>query len=387
MERTAFGTVIGLWVAGLGAAAQFGKVSVSYDMLSGHYHASGPSLGFAVSLVGFIGILFGVVAGLLVARIGYRRALIAALGLGALMSFYQATLPALPLFLVSRAVEGASHLAIVVAAPTLIAQISAPRHRGFTLSLWSTFFGVAFSLLVWFGVPLAEKFGVGALYGAHGAYMACMAILVAQVLPRDVFGSSDENISLSIALSAHWRIYRSPRLCAPALGWVSYAGAWVAILTLMPQFLPPETRSFVIGLMPIAGIVSSMTVGVWMLRYLQAVQVIQIGFVLCLGASVALWLNPQIAGPYLALALAMGLVQGSSFTAIAQLNVTPEARAEANGALAQMGNVGTTLGTPILAALIAGLDSGGFLLFALGLYSFGLISHILLARRRLQVDY
>ena len=68
-----------LWAAGLGAAAQYGKISVIFDQLPRVYPDAGTSLGFAVSLVGFLGILLGVVAGVLVARIGYRRALIWAL--------------------------------------------------------------------------------------------------------------------------------------------------------------------------------------------------------------------------------------------------------------------------------------------------------------------
>ncbi len=119
----------------MGAAAQYGKVSVVFDALPSVYPGAGAALGFVVSLVGLVGIVFGVVAGLVVARVRYRRALISALWIGAGMSAFQALLPGLPLLLASRVIEGASHLAIVVAAPTLIAQLSAPKDRGLTLSL------------------------------------------------------------------------------------------------------------------------------------------------------------------------------------------------------------------------------------------------------------
>lgn len=153
--RTPFGVILALWGAGLGSAAQYGKVSVVFDVLPGIYPQAGAAVGWIVSLVGMVGILFGVVAGLLVARIRYRRALIWALWLGAAVSAVQALLPPLPVMLLTRVVEGLSHLAIVVAAPTLIAQLSAPRHRGFTLTLWGTFFGVAFALLAFAGGAFA----------------------------------------------------------------------------------------------------------------------------------------------------------------------------------------------------------------------------------------
>ena len=181
-ERTDFPLVLALWGAGLGAAAQYGKVSVIYDLLPATYPEAGATLGFVVSLVGFVGILFGVVAGLLVARIRYRRALLSALWLGAAVSLFQALLPPLSWMLASRIAEGLSHLAIVVAAPTLIAQLSAERDRGLTLTLWGTFFGVAFALLAFAGRPLAQALGPEALFAAHGAYMALFALYLARRL-------------------------------------------------------------------------------------------------------------------------------------------------------------------------------------------------------------
>lgn len=92
-DETDWPLVILLWIAGLGAAAQYGKVSVVYDRLGTHYPEAGATLGFVVSLVGFTGMVLGVVAGLLVARLRYRRTLLWALGFGAAISLYQSTLP------------------------------------------------------------------------------------------------------------------------------------------------------------------------------------------------------------------------------------------------------------------------------------------------------
>ena len=99
----------------MGAAAQYGKVSVIFDLLPDAYPDAGAAVGWIVSLVGFVGIIFGVMAGLVVARIRYRRALLSALWAGAAVSCLQAFLPPLPWMLFARVIEGASHLAIVVA--------------------------------------------------------------------------------------------------------------------------------------------------------------------------------------------------------------------------------------------------------------------------------
>ncbi len=383
-QKTRFGVILGLWAAGLGAAAQFGKIAVSFSMLADVYGTTGAALGFVVSLVGLVGIIFGVTAGLIVAQVGYRRSLISALVLGALASAYQATLPPLALFLASRAVEGASHLAIVVAVPTLIAQLSAPRQRGLTLSLWSTFFGVAFAILVWFGLPLARVYGVSALFAAHGLYMAVMAMAVLALLPQDVVRPGHKLLKLNDIAQTHLRIYRSPNLSAPGLGWVCYAGAFVAILTIMPTFMEPSSRAMIIAGMPLAGIASSMTLGVWLLRRIKAYRIIQIGFMLSLGFSLAIWTAANQTWAYFGLALSMGLIQGASFAAVPQLNTDPQAQVQANGAIAQMGNIGTTAGTPLLAALVGFAGINGFLIFTTVLFLAGIGVHGMLAglRRR-----
>ncbi|WP_280322835.1 MFS transporter [Sulfitobacter faviae] len=157
-------------------------MSVIFDLLPDIYPQAGAALGFLVSLVGGVGILLGVVAGLVVARVRYRRALLFALWLGAAVSAFQAFLPGFGWMLASRVVEGLSHLAIVVAAPTLIAQLSAVKDRGFTLTLWGTFFGVAFAVLTLFGRPLALSWGVPALFAVHAAYMAGCALVLSASL-------------------------------------------------------------------------------------------------------------------------------------------------------------------------------------------------------------
>ena len=68
-------TVLAIWLAGLGSAAQFGKLSVAFDLMAARYPEQGAAgIGLIVSIVGIVGLIFGTTAGLLVARIGPRRA-------------------------------------------------------------------------------------------------------------------------------------------------------------------------------------------------------------------------------------------------------------------------------------------------------------------------
>lgn len=92
--------VLLLWCAGLGAAAQFGKISILYEPLRSTYGGHGEvALGLVVSIVGMVGLIFGTTAGLLVARIGPRRAIVTALAAGAAMSALQSLFPTYALML------------------------------------------------------------------------------------------------------------------------------------------------------------------------------------------------------------------------------------------------------------------------------------------------
>ena len=301
VEHTSFLRVFALWAAGLGAAAQYAKISVIFDLLPDLYPEAGPALGFLVSLVGGVGILFGVVAGLMVARIRYRRALLFALWLGAAVSVFQALLPGFGWMLASRVVEGLSHLAIVVAAPTLIAQLSTIKDRGFTLTLWGTFFGVAFAILTLAGRPLALTWGVPALFAAHALYMAGCALVLSATLRSLPEEGAQPPFSLSQIWRDHLAIYRSPFLSAPAAGWLFYTFSFVSILTVLPPYLPEGWRAITMAAMPLTSIAVSLTIGVALLRRFPAVRVVQAGFALSALSMVWLWLSPGFPLPCLAL--------------------------------------------------------------------------------------
>lgn len=380
--NTPWGLILALWGAGLGAAAQYGKISVVFDLLPTAYPEAGAAVGWIVSLVGVVGIVFGVVAGLVVARIRYRRALLWALWLGAAVSLLQALLPPLPWMLVLRVAEGVSHLAIVVAAPTLIAQLSAPKDRGLALTLWGTFFGVAFALLAFAGRPLAVGFGLPALLAAHALYMLCFAVLLGARLRALPSEDVPAPLSLARIVADHVAIYRSPFIAAPAAGWLFYTFSFVSILTVLPPYLAQEHRATVMTAMPLASILVSMTLGVRLLRVLSAVSVVQLGFAGSALSMIWLWVMPGAPLACFALAGSMGLIQGASFAAVPQLNTAPAAQAQANGAMAQMGNIGNTLGTPVMAMALLAVGYAALPLLAGGAFVLGLLAHFLLAQRR-----
>jgi MFS family permease len=371
-----------LWLAGLGAAAQFAKFAVPFSALRAVYPDAGTDIGWVLTLISAVGAVLGMTAGVLVARAGLGKTLVLALILGAVMSLWQATLPDLGMMLLSRLIEGLSHLMIVVAAPTLIAQCASDRSRGFAMTLWSTFFAVSFALVAFLGMPLVAARGLESLLLAHGLFMTALAAILGVALARVPRPPVDVQRPLASLFRQHIDAYRSSRISAPAIGWLFYTTPFVSLLAVLPQMLPPVSRTAVVALMPLVSIAVALLLVSALLLRLQAVTITIVGFILA--AAVVLLFFAGLPLPLLALALFafLGLVQGASFAAVPELNKTNVSRALANGAMAQMGNIGNLLGTPLLLAVLGVAGHSGVLLSVAGLYLVGALSHVLLAHAR-----
>ncbi len=368
-----------LYAAGLGAAGQYSKLAVPFSALGAAYPDAGAALGWLVSVLSLLGLILGLMAGVLVARFGFRRSLVVALWAGAALSALQALLPPLPVMLALRMLEGGAHLAIVVAAPTLIAQVAPDSWRGAALTLWGTFFGVAFTVTALIGLPLVARAGLPALLALHGVAMAAVALILTRLLPAD---QGNAAAPLPHPLREHLEIYRSPRLAAPALGWLFYATTYVALLAVLPATLSEGAAATFSALAPLTGIVLSMTLGVALLTRVSAVTVVVAGFALALAAIPLILLAPESPWPGIAVFTALGLVQGASFAAVAQLNESLADRARANGAMAQLGNAGNLIGTPVMLLALGLAGTGGLVALAGLAYGLGIALHVILAERR-----
>ncbi|MHA3916548.1 MFS transporter [Halovulum sp. GXIMD14793] len=371
--------VILLWLIGLAAAGQFSKIAVPLADIRALYPAAGNQIGWLLSLVSAVGAVLGVVAGGLVDRIGPRRILIFGLALGAAMSLWQASLPGFALMLVSRVIEGGSHLIIVVAAPTLIAELSEGRYQGAAMTLWSTFFGVSFALTAWLGTPLVATSGVPVLFLAHAALLAGLMLLAAWLLPPRQRQQSETTGGI---WQKHMAAYRSPFIAAPGVGWLFYTITFVALLAILPDLMPATQTTEIAGLLPLISIAASLLLVPLLLRVMSAVAVVLLG--LGLATAVALS-NLALAQPaLLAFVLfgILGLVQGASFAAVPQLNRQTDAQAVAYGLMAQAGNLGNLIGTPLLLSTLAyGGTSAMFLLVA-AIYASAILAHLVLMQIR-----
>ena len=152
------------------------------------------------SVLGLIGLVFGVAAGAVVASIGLKRALYIALFGGAAMAAIGAIAHNGTLFLATRLAEGFSHLLIVVAAPALMTAHSSPKDTPFVLAIWGCFFGFGFGIISLVAPEIVALGGWRTLLGTH-------AILGEYKNPAAV----RKNITgvLKTAGSAYWNIQKN----------------------------------------------------------------------------------------------------------------------------------------------------------------------------------
>lgn len=385
MPHSSLTVIFILWLSGLVAAAQYAKVGLVLPELAVMYPNAETSLGFLVSSISFVGALLGLFAGAMAVKIGLRKLLLVGLVIGSVVSLLQSMGLPIWLLLASRVVEGLSHLAIVVAAPTLIALNSGKRIRAAAMTLWSSFFGVSFALTGWLGLPLVVNHGINALFFTHGALMAAVTMLVVLVLPAHTAdglrGAANQAMPETI-LQRHKDAWSSPFISAPAAGWLFYTLTFVALLAVLPGMMPPADRGFTVTILPLASLLSSMTLGILLLQRLSAVFVVKIGLVAAICSAIIFAFVPDATWPPIALFAALGLVQGATFASVPQLNPSSNHQALANGAVAQAGNLGNALGTPLLLMLqgIGGLNA--VITMVVLSYITAISAHLMLAKRR-----
>ena len=342
-----------LWIAGLLAAMQFARVALTLGALSDRY--PGAAVALSVSAVAVVGIALGVMAGSVVARIGARRAILWAVAGSGTLSLALAVPMPFGLFLTLRVFEGAGHLALVVALPTMMAAAAGPGMRSVVMAIWGTFFGVGFAIGAVAVPPLLGLGGLGAVHAAHGLAMLALWPALWVMLPRIIAGGAP----LPRYAAAHRAIYTSPRRSAPGVGHGIYAGLFLASVTFLPVTLG---LPWLAAALPLVNLSGTFAAG-FLARVIAPGRIVTGGFAVAAILFAALWLAPGAILALLALT-ATGFVAGAGFAAVPDLNAAPQDQARANGAMAQLGNAGNFVGTPLFALVVAAGVAPAALAFA-----------------------
>lgn len=388
-RQTDWGRIGLLWLCGMGAGLQFAKASVGFDALAAYYQASPALTGWLLSSVGAVGVVFGATAGLIVGRAGRRRSLVAALFAACLLSLIQMTLPTVGAFLATRVLEGAAHLAIIVAAPICLPDLTAPRHRSIVMALWGTFFNVAFLVAGAAGPPILAAFGLPGLFAAHAVYMGVFGVAALALAPSETTRNAGRvdptRLSADSIFNQHVEVYSDPRTAIPALCFLCYTGMFLALQTFTPALAAVEDRPWLTVGMPFVSIVTTLTAGAIAQYWLSPFRLAAFAFLAVIAASLALH-AAVVAGvgvlPAGLLRMALvSLLPGAIYPMIPLLCASPSVQARAYGAIAQLGNVGSVLGPPLFAGSFAAFGPIGLAVAPVALSACGLALASVAARK------
>ena len=128
---------------------------------------------------------------------------------------------------------------------------------------------------------------------------------------------------------------------------------FVALLTFLPEALGSKALG---QSLPLISLLGTFGAG-WLARMIAPDRIAMAGFALAILTTMLMWLGQGWA--VYPLFLALGIIPGGSFASIPYFNGSTADRARSTGAIAQMGNVGTTSGTPIFAVLLSLGGLGG----------------------------
>ena len=387
--KTNWRRVFLIYGIGVLAAGQLGIVPPLVPALQRELGLPLATVGMIVSVVTLIGPLFGVFAGTWSQRLGHLRALRIGLLVMAAAAAACAACQDEVTLLVGRSLAGLGYLLVVVAAPSLLAATSEPRHQPFTLSLWSTFVptGIAFCGVA--AASLVDRTGWRIVFAIDAVVLAS-ALAVLLVAVPDV--------------GAVRTIEPAPRSPPPALpraqahGWLGpsaglsisffcFALLFLALAGLLPAYLvghrgmAPEEAGRLIAVATACGIAGSLLAG-WMMKHgMTPGRLVAAGLVVSTAAA-AVGLAAAVPMPLAIAAFALsfavgGVVPAATFASVPRLAADSRAIGPLNGLLAQAGSLGSLAGPPLLALWVgwAGWSLAPVLLLAIaGLGAAGALS-------------
>ena len=382
-QRTDWFTVFALFIAGLAAAMQFAKLSPVMGAVANEFSLGLVTAGLTVSMIGIVGVIFAISAGALVAAIGLKRGLLIGLFGGAVIAAAGSFAPDGNAFLVSRFLEGFSHLLIVVCAPALMSAHASERDQPMVLALWGCFFGVGFAITSAMAPGIVGAAGWRALMQSHAALLGCTGVLAAVALARS--GHQDTRKALpnfAGLINTHVAVYRSGAPLLLALCFCAYACLFLAVMTFLGQFLIDaqqwslaRTGNFLAGASFVT-LVFTLFAGWLVRRGVTAFAGLTAAFVTiaCSALGVfALQLNGAwLVACMVSLMAGFGLIPGFIFANVPTVAPTPARAALAYGAIAQFGNVGSFAGTPVFAAAYQAMGWPGGAVFVVSAAVVGL---------------
>ena len=353
-RMTSWGAVAGLMGAGVVAAAQIGGAAAALPVLQDDFGLTSAAAAWYLSTVSALGAAGGVLLGWLGQTLGFGRQV--RLGLAAIVAadLGGAVVDSVTGLLVARVGEGLGLVMVILAAPPLLSEVSAPRHRRLVAGTWGAYMPVGSGLAALL-VPAA----IG-LVGWRGASVAdaCLAAVVLLAVLRWVPSAAVRSRpSVGGLLGA----FRSPSVLIITALFGLYAAQYLAVVGLLPAALVTGeglsvTAAGVVGAVVFLVNAPANLLGAYLLHRGAPLRwVIVAG---CAGMAATVWgvLDPALpltlrVGSAIAFSFVAGLVPSALFAGLASVSAGTDSAGAAIGLLTQGSALGQLFGPPLVVAV------------------------------------
>lgn len=357
--RTSWMTVILAISAGLLAAFQVGKVHIALSSVRQSFSLDLISASWILSALNIVGLFAAIPTGTLGDQFGNKRIVIAGLLFIAVASALGGFAPSLRWLLLSRLIEGIGFVMVVVAAPTMIAEATAPENLRLALAGWSAYMPGGIALITFLAPLILAHHTWRRLWWIDSATLLAMAAIIgllanrsnpapARLLKR---GPIDE---IKGVLTA-----RGPMLLALIFG--AYTMQHLSVMGFLPTFLRDRFHlseaaiGLLVSIAMASNILGNLAAGVLLQRGASRTRIIAWTSIFMACMTVAMFVLPLTFPVFYGCAFAFssvgGLVPSCVMGAAPFHTPEPSLLGATNGLLVQGSNLGTVIG-PLLMSLI-----------------------------------
>jgi len=358
-RRTPWLTVILAICAGMLAAFQVGKVHIALSSVRQSFSLGLISASWILSALSIVGLFAAIPTGTLGDRFGNKRIVIAGLLFIAVASALGGFSPSLPWLLFSRLIEGIGFVMVIVAAPTMIAEATAPESLRLALAGWSAYMPGGIALITFLAPLILARHTWRALWWVNAVALLSMAAII---------GLLAKGLN-SVPSSAHKRgpldemkgvlTARGPVLLALIFG--AYTMQHLSVMGFMPtllreRFQISETSiGLLVSIAMASNILGNLAAGVLLQRGVSRSRIIALTSIFMACMTVAMFVLPLTLPMFYGCAFAFscvgGLVPSCVMGAAPYHTPEPSLLGATNGLLVQGSNLGTVIG-PLLMSMI-----------------------------------
>ncbi len=349
--------------AGVVGAFQIGKLPAALPHLRAELGLDLVAAGWVISAITAIGVLTGIVWGAWSDRFGHRRILLGGMALIAIGSLAGGYAWDVGSMLATRILEGAGYIAVVTAAPALIAPLTAPRDRSVAFGVWSFYFPFGLAGMVILSPPILAVVSWRDMWTLNAA-IALAALAAVAVATRGLDGDGQ---GAARTRGGVWQTLSAPGPHVLAICFAAYSLIHLSVVAFLPTFLMErrgvslEEAALMTALVMLMNAPGCL-LGGWLLRARVPAWLVMAGgyagMLVCAFGVFSESIAPDLRFLMAALLpFSGGVIPPAVLDRVARHAASPALIATTIGWIIQVVSLGQLLGPPALAALVTGAKS------------------------------